>query len=325
MKREFKIILFVSILLLLTGCSSKLTKIPLDKSILATVNMNDQTLTIIDLDEKEIFTEWKLPKKYTGAFILEDEDTLVLYGKAVDTVDLYSLSKGKKVSSWKTGKGIANGYLLPNKTIAFADQILHQVRFFSMEGREIGSVFTGKNPSDMVEDQNSDRILHVISFDDKRMSAIDYKKKKVLTSSPIHKNAAGAYLAKEANEIWIGGHGTGSEVEDNIHVYDLSTGYLLKLISAPSMPIEFVSQDKMIYALSHGTSIVYKFDQRGYLNGSLSVGANPFEMTIYEKNLIIAGYDSNDITFVHLDSFSISNVIHVGDGPIQIIVRESKR
>lgn len=310
------------LLILLVGCSTGYPTVAKDVNLIATVNIKDKTVSFIDADKEKMFAEWEMKEPYTGGLIFPDNDTLLLYGKQVDTVDLFSLSKGKKVDSWKTGAGIVSGKLVcDNKVIAFADQSRHQTRFFTIKGEEIIHLQTGRNPISLLEDEKEKK-LYVISFDEGRLTVVDLPDKRVETNFTINKNVTGALLQEKERELWIGGHGQGEEIEQYIHVYDLVTGTLKKKISAPSMPVNFLKKDKFIYTLSHGTSLIYKMNSDGKQLDNAQVGVNPFEMVTMDDILYVAGYDSNDVNLVNLDNLSIINTIPVGKGPFKIITRE---
>lgn len=312
----------VVLVLALTSCSGvQYPSISEDQNIVITVNIKDMSVSFINVDTKEKVAEWKLEKPYTGGLMLPDGDTLLLYGKQLEHVDLFSLRNGKKVASWALGKGIVNGKLLRGgNQIAFADQSLHAVRFYNTNGDETAVVKTEINPLTLFENQETGN-LYVISFNAENLTVIDVDSAKKISSFPIHPSAAGAVLREDQQEIWIGGHGAGTETESNIHVYDTVTGKLLKQIPAPLMPINFQAKDGFIYVLSHGSNTLYKLDDEGVIIDSAKVGANPFEMTILGESLIIAGYDSNDIHFINADTLDINKTISVGKGPFQLILR----
>jgi len=312
-------------LMLLTSCSdTKYPTIQEDTSIAATINIKDMTLSFIDLEKKGKLADWKMEKPYTGALILPDKDSILLYGKQVETADLYSLKMGKLIGSWKTGKGIVNGKLLQsNSEIALVDQRLNKIRFYDLNGEEKGSVHTEQNPLTIIEAKKSEK-LYVLSFNKQQLIIIDLKTKEKMTGFHIHSSAAGALLKEKTKEIWIGGHGEGAEIETNIHVYDLETGKLKYKIPAPLMPINFLCKDNGVLVLSHGSSKLYKLDEKGNVLDSVIVGSNPFEMILTEDYLLIAGYDSNDLHLVNPKNLEIIKTIPVGGGPFQIVLRERK-
>lgn len=320
-----RILLFILAALLLTSCSDKkFPTISEEISIAATINIKEMTISFIDLDKEEKIADWKMDKPYTGALILPDGNTIIMFGKQVDTVDLYSLKEGKSIGSWKTGKGIVNGKLLQSdEEIALVDQKLNKIRFFNIHGEETGNVSTEQNPLTILEAKKSQK-LYVLSFNKAQLTVIDLKNKEKLTGFQIHPSAAGAWINENANEIWIGGHGQGAEIEQNIHVYDLDTGTLKLKIPAPFMPINFLGKNNQVFVLSHGSSKLYKLDYEGNILDSVIIGSNPFEIVFFGEYVVIAGYDSNDLHIVNPDSLKIIKTIPVGKGPFQIVLRERK-
>ncbi|MDE3839249.1 hypothetical protein C0966_07770 [Bacillus methanolicus] len=311
-------------LCILTSCSdNSFPKVPKNVSLLVSVNIKDNSISFIDLSSNKEIEHWKMEKPYIGGVILPDGDTLLLYGKQSATVDLYSLSKGKLINQWETGEGIVAAKVLKNgKEIVFADQNQDAVRFFTIDGEEKKTVRVSKSPLTIIEGAKEQK-LYVISFNQKDLTAIDLHNKSVSKHFPIHPSAAvGALLREEKDEIWIGGHGEGSQTEKNIHIYNVHTGRLLRTIPAPLMPVNFLEVDDFIYVLSHGTNTLYKISPEGRLEKQIKVGANPFVMESFMKDLLIAGYDSNDIHFVDKDNLTIKETIKVGKGPFTLILRE---
>jgi hypothetical protein len=74
--------------------------------------------------------------------------------------------------------------------------------------------------------------------------------------------------------------------------------------------------------LSHGSNSLYKISYEGAIQAKIVVGANPFEISEYKDQLIVAGYDSNDIHFITKKDLTIEKSLNVGKGPFQIIIRE---
>lgn len=306
---------------LLSACSFKsFEPIPIDSSIISTINIKEMTISFYDMDNDEKLPDWNVDLPYIGGLILPDKDTILLYGKALDTADLYSLSEGKKIESWKTGEGIVNALLVRNGTeIAFADQERDSVRFFDIDGTEVSEVEVEKEPLTLLE---AEKKLYAISYNHEMLSIVDLKNKERLQGFEIHPAAAGALMCRGKGELWIGGHGKGTEVEERIHIYDFNNGRLIKEISAPVMPVDFTQDEDDIFVLSHGSNMLYKLAEDGTKKGSLKVGANPFEIDFFEHKLIVAGYDSNEVYIIDPESLSIEKTLKVGNGPFQIVTRE---
>ncbi|WP_234978389.1 YncE family protein [Bacillus tuaregi] len=320
MKKVFGLFIIL-LLLILAACSTK-QYIPIsnDLDLIITINIKDSTISFIDAKERKNLERWKLDKPYSGGMLFPNGDTLLLYGKQLDTVDLYSLSSGRIISSWPVGKGIVNAYLLNNEEeIVFADQERNLARFFTLEGHEIVSVSTEAKPYTILEGEDR---LYVLNISDDILNVINLKNKKKQDNINIHSYAAGALLLKEKNELWIGGHGLGTNVESNIHVYDSSNGSLINTYYAPMMPINFAEWNDHIFVLSHGSNTLYKLTKAGEQEKSIQIGANPFELLLYQHDLVVAGYDSNDIYFLNPINLEVIQKLNVGEGPFQMIVRE---
>jgi DNA-binding beta-propeller fold protein YncE len=323
MRMKVKIIMIVCITALLfsvSACAKKYPSIPENKRLAITINIKDMTLSFVDLEEERVFETWKMSKPYSGGVLLPDGDSLLLYGKEVETVDMYSLRLGKQIQNWDTGKGIVEGALIAEgKEVALSDQERQSVRFFRLDGTETNEVIKTGNPLALIPTSSN---LFVVSYNSKKLTVIDIQSKKMISQYAIHSSATGAIIQEEKNEIWIGGHGLGTELESNIHVYDSETGELKRKISAPIMPINFLRDQESIFALSHGSNSLYKMTDEGVIQEELVVGANPFEISEYKKELIVAGYDSNDLHFISKTNLQKRKSLKVGKGPFQIIIRE---
>jgi len=318
--KKVMLITIWALLSIVSGCSIDQPIIPENKSLAITVNIKDMTLSFVDLEEAKVIETWKMDKPYTGGVLLPDNDSLLLYGKQVETVDIYSLSKGKRINSWETGKGIVEGVLLPDsEELAFSDQDRQSVRFFHFDGKEIEEVVKTGNPLALIPTNSQ---LFVVSYNSNKLTIVDLESKEITNQFSIHSAATGAIIQEEKNEIWIGGHGLGSELESYIHVYDSESGGLKRKISAPIMPINLLHNNDETYVLSHGSNSLYKISDVGVIQEKITVGANPFEMTEYKDQVIVAGYDSNDIHFITKKDLSIGKSVKVGKGPFQIIIRE---
>lgn len=315
----FLLVMFMNFLFLTSCSNEQYPSIAEDANVAITVNLKDMTISFINIDTKKELEEWKMEKPYIGGIILPDGDSFLLYGKQIDTVDIFSLKQGKMISSWRTGKGIVSGKVLENgEEIVFADQSMNTVRFYSLDGLELATVKTDSGPLTLLEE---DETLYIVSYTSGTMTKLDIGQKKIVDSFSIHPSATGALL-KNQNEIWIGGHGEGTELENDIHVYETRSGKLLRTIPAPVMPINFSQNDDYVYVLSHGSNMLYQLDKGGVAVNSTKIGANPFELKTYADYIIVAGYDSNDVHLVHYETLNIVKSIPVGKGPFQLIIRE---
>ncbi|MGG0812764.1 YncE family protein [Paenibacillus alvei] len=303
----------------LAGCGKDHFQPVEQQPIIASANVKDHSLTFLDPSRNKVSATWQLDFPLSGALFL-GLDQLLVYGKQADKALIYQLSTGKQIKTWNVGKGVANALLSHSKQLVYVvDQHHKSIRAFRLDGTLEYEVPVGKQPLHMYEAKDGSR-LYVINFDDTTMSIIDTKSHKVVQTFGINESSAGGLLLDDRRELWVGGHGTGAEVESDIHVYNMDTGSLIRRIPAPYMPVSFAQTNTGIFALSHGSNTLRKFDRSaGAELGTLKIGANPFEMKAIGSYLYVASYDSNEIYIIDPESLTVSSIIPVGQGPFQIL------
>ncbi|WP_108671478.1 YncE family protein [Peribacillus acanthi] len=322
MKRiKLMIIAICALSIILSGCQKeKYKKINESISFFASVNLKDGSLSFQDAKTGKSLATWELKRPITGAILLEDKDTLLVYGKQMKTVDVFSLSKGIQIDSWDVGEGIVQIVQLKTaKELAFVDQMHDEIRFFSEDGKERHSVKTGKSPISLVESEKLNQIF-VLNFHDTKVSVINTKTYKAEEEIRVNSSSAGILLNENDSQLWIGGHGLGSNIEENVNVYSIKTGQLINKIHAPSMPIFLTNTKEGTFIVSHGSSLVYRWSQNKL--EKIQVGVNPFYLLEYKDLLLVAGYDSNDISVLDPKTLKVIKTVSVGKGPFHLLARE---
>ncbi|PEK97444.1 YncE family protein [Bacillus mycoides] len=319
-----KYVFLLCFLFLLVGCQgSSYTPIAKDKSVIITTNIKEGSISFIDKKTKKLLTTWELNEPIAGVTLLPNGEEILAYGKQLEYMYVYSLAEGRQVDKYKIGKGIANVIASDDGTQLFAaDQNEQKVRFFTIKGKETGSVSTGKGPITMVEHHNQ---LSVLNFYDTKLTTIDTKKKEVIQSFMIPPASTGATVSADGKEIWIGGHGDGSQVNEKVLVYSLQSGEMMRSLHAPFMPVNITKDDKYVYALSHGSNTLRKFDASTYQEvGFAEVGSNPFAFLKSGAEGYVASYDSDEVCVMDMKNMKIKQTIKVGKGPFQLIEREGE-
>ncbi|MEH7456990.1 lipoprotein [Bacillus sp. JJ1127] len=319
-----KYVFLLCFLFLLAGCQgNSYTPIAKNKSILITTNIKEGSVSFIDKKSKKTLTTWELKEPITGIAMLPNGEDMLVYGKQLEYVYIYSLTEGKQMKKWKTGKGITNVVVSNDgKQLFFADQNEQKVRFFTINGKEIGSVSVGKGPLTMVQHEKR---LYVLNFYDTQLSTIDLEKKQVIQSFMVPPASTGAMVSADGKEIWIGGHGDGKQVNEKVLVYSLSNGEMIRSLHAPFMPVSIAGDEKFVYALSHGSNMLRKFDAHTYQEvGAIEVGSNPFAFLKSGKEGYVASYDSNEVYVIDIQDMKVKQTIAVGKGPFQLVQREGR-
>ena len=310
-------LLFIAVvsglLLLLSGCNKASFDAVPDKDVMATVNIQEPSLTFFDIEGNNVAT-WPLKKSYTGATLWQD-NTVVLYGFGLAKANVYGLD-GEHLYDLKTGTGVTNIYVKNHKAYV-ANGETNQVQVYDANGELIAEHKVGNYPMSMYEHEGN---LYVINYKDTTLSVLDAEHLQIEQEWSIDKSANGLIVPEKTNELWIGGHGEGAKPNRYVKKYDLKTGELIGTIEMPLMPIEFAQDQKLIYTVSHGTNDIYAVNHKGEVSWRMHVGANPFAIAIFKDYVIVAGYD--DHTLYMIQNGEIIREIPVDKGPFKLLVRE---
>jgi len=315
--------LMIVIPLLLTGCQIKTyEKIDFRTSKIIVVNLMDRSLSFFDEKTRKEVAKWEMPYTFTGATLLPDNKTILLYGKHLKNIYLYDVTTGKEVDRWKLGEGIVNVQISNDLTkVYLADQEHDTIQVRTLDGKKIKVVPVGKGPLTILESEKK-KELYVMNFQDPLISIIDstnFKSKHAIKAKPA---AAGAVLIEPLGELWTGGHGPGHMAENSVTVYSLDSGDIKQEIEAPIMPIDLERLDKYVYVISQGSNQLRKIDMNTKkVITTLEIGANPFEISVINNLIYCASYDSSEIIVVDPINMKIIDKMMAGKGPFQILYK----
>ncbi|MEW5321991.1 hypothetical protein V2J23_07525 [Geobacillus thermoleovorans] len=312
-------------LLLLSGCvKTSFPPIADSLSVIISLDVKAETVTFLNANNGEKVARWHINEPFQGGALSPDGRTLLLYGRNLDRVYRYDLTTGKPLREWKTGSGIVSAVPSPNgRTWFFGDSVHNAVRVTGRDGKEIARLSVGQSPMTLLVNRAGTR-LYAIDFQDERASVIDAARRRVIHSFAVPKFALGGLVRERQGELWVGGHGSGSKVESDIHIYSLEDGRLLRTLAAPVMPVDFAETNRGVFVLSHGSNTVYRFSPDGKKLASASVGANPFAMEAADGRLYIASYDSDEIAVIDEATMRPITRCKTGDGPLQLLIREGR-
>ena len=301
----------------LVGCVEKtFSPIEREKAFVASLNIQEPSLDFID-EEGEVMASWLFERAYSGA-VLIGKDRLLLYGNQLENLDLYDLTTGQMLFSKKVGIGTTNVcYSEDTQHFFVANNKTNTVTSFDQKGNKLASKQIGNYPMSMVATKDK---LYVINYKDTKMSILNIADLTVEQEWPITKSSHGIVIIEEINEVWIGGHGEGSQPNSTVKRYDKSSGKQLGVIEMPLMPVGLMKAGDEILVVSHGRNELYVADFNGTIKWHLQVGANPFVVNKLNDWIVVAGYDDNKLYFVK--DGKVQKTVDVGKGSFQLLVRE---
>lgn len=315
--KKIRIVVLGLLMLIIAGCSDeRFTSIDPHQSFVATMNILEPSLSFYNQSAEEIAT-WSFEKAYTGATIV-GFDMVLLYGHQLSYADLYELSSGKRLATLQTGIGVTNAYFDDiSEKIFITNSKTNELSSYTMKGKPLQTVKLGNYPMSMIAYEGR---LFVVNYKDPTLSIVSTNNLQLLDEWEISTSSQGLFISANANEIWIGGHGEGSQPNDKVHVYDLITGKRKSDILTPLMPVGFAQHDKEVAIASHGSNMIYRVQLDGTIISQQEIAANPFAVAYFKNQLIVAGYDDQVIYFI--DNQRIQQQVTAGKGPFQLLVRE---
>lgn len=310
--------------LLLTSCQLKqYEKIDSKTSQVIVVNLLENSLSFYEEETRSEVAKWIMPYTFTGATLLPDRKTILLYGKHLKRIYLYDVTTGREVGRWKTGEGIVNVQISNDHSrLYLANQQNDTIQVRTLAGKMVKEIRVGDGPLTILEYSQREE-LYIINFHNPLISVINsdtLEVKKEIQSKPA---SVGAVLIEMLGELWTGGHGPGLEAENAVTIYSIDTGEIKQEVKAPIMPVDLEKYGDYVYVVSHGSNQLRKIHMNTKkVVATIEVGANPFEISIINNLIYCASYDSNEIIVVDPISMKIVGSMKAGKGPFQILYKK---
>ena len=315
MKKIF-LFLIVSSVFCLYACKEETYEpIERDEPFVASVNIIDQSIQFFS-NEKEQLAHWQFDQPITGAILVADE-VVAVYGHQLKKIYMIELATGEVINSFDVPIGTTNMYFDSyNENIYVTNNKTNELSIYSQDGQIVQSIRVKNYPMSMVANEN---YIYVINYKDTFLSVINKNTYEIEHEWQIPKSSHGIDIFED--ELWIGGHGEGIKANRFVSIYNLHTGQLQSTIELPIMPIGVAHLQSTYAVVSHGNSMVHALNEDHQIIWEKQIGANPFAITTFEQEFVIAGYDDHSLYFVSQDG-TITQTIDVGKGPFQLIARE---
>ncbi|WLR42736.1 hypothetical protein LC087_00335 [Bacillus carboniphilus] len=310
-----KTILIIIILCLFVGCSSEQQPaIKTENALIISLNILDSTITFYNEQEDKVIT-WKLDHPFKDAVLLNYDEILFMHPKN-NQAFIYQLSTGQQIASWEIGKGMEK-VIVYNDTVYFSNQANNSVDLYSLNGQKQTEVQVEGKPFLLLPHENK---LFVSLYNKNKMTVIDLSHLNVTNTFSTDEKVVDGFMNE--NKLWLGGHGQGEHIQENVILYDITSGEEFFHIPAGTMPIGFASHGQYVYVISHGSNQLFKINMKTYkIESTKTIGPNPFSIVYYHDSLYVDLYDNNKLLKIDPTDLTILKEIDVGEGPFQLLIR----
>jgi DNA-binding beta-propeller fold protein YncE len=320
------VFLFIALFLFVSSCQlQSYDHIPENKDVLISVNKKAGSLTFLQKDTLHKLSEWDLHRNVSGAVLIKNGREIVVYDNEDPYVDTYVLSKGKKLHSWKLGKGITNIITLHNDKLAVANEKKGTVQIVDFNGKVVSTIKIGKTPISMIEDTKRS-LLYVSDFDRNQIVVINIENTNKTNAITVPLTTLGLFLINDGNRLLTGGHGNGANENDEVRIYSTQTMKQLSVLKVPLMPVNFFSNEDGVFAIAHGTNQIYKLDTTAQKQTQfIEVGSNPYAGIGDQHTAYATSYDLNKLYKINTQKMVVEKEISIGRGPFQLLLREGEK
>ncbi|WP_054704474.1 hypothetical protein [Bacillus sp. JCM 19041] len=320
MKRS--LIGFIMVALLLSACGDESFSLPDENGSYAFVShLKEPSLAVLDLTNDQIEKMEPLESAWSAQIAYGDNQIAALSDDGKEVVNL-NLTNGEiNTIARLDSHAKAIVYVSEQQAFAVALEDKNEVQLIDEQsGQVLTSIpFAGQLSEMIVADEGR---LFVLSTEEERVYHLNVDKGVVENSFSVSGRPAGMFYDGEL--LWIGGHGKSGELNHMIYGYDGETGLLEQTIDVGLMPIAMTGgQDDSFFVLCHGDHQLYKIKEAEVV-GTVEVGQNPNYVYAHHDQLLVSNFDSDTVTIVNKDPFTVAGEVAVGSGPHAIATGEIK-
>jgi YVTN family beta-propeller protein len=287
-------------------------------------NFKDNTISVIDLELKQVTATIAVPLGPHGMVITPDNRWLYVASDGVSTVSVIDTATDKLVENIEVGKnphGVA--VTRDGKYVLVGVYDIDSVAFIDTNTRKvIGSVSVGK-PHNIAVHPNG-RVVYVGSQTPGKFSlaVIELVERKLATTVPLEKTPRGLEFGPNGRHLYITQAGV-----DSVIVVDPTENKIIGEIPVGVSPhyANFTADGKRGLTAVQGPSLLAVFNpQTNRIEKSIKVGSRPHWVAAGPggKIALTTNEDSNDVSIVDLDSGAVTTV-PVGNAPRKIAVQSA--
>ncbi len=318
-------LIFVFVIGILSSCSAKNSGvgIPFDQSVLFIGSTKEQVIQLYSPTTGEKIGDYRFEKyHYTGYELSQDKRYLLVYGSKENQILVFDTTTGNEVQRFSADGGVL-------KMVADQDQWLmlmsDQKRIFKMDshGQIHSESITLPFPVRDLELATDHDELYVIHSKSDQVSKLHLEQQRVVQTWETIPNPTSVWENRQLNELWVGGHGSLSQIQYGIARYSLDDGSYLGEIASGEMPVRFYPNTEMevLYVVSHGSNHLMKVDCFGQILAESQTAHNPYAIDGDREYLYVASYDSKSVKVYRQDTLEEVLDFYVGIDPLWLKYR----
>ncbi|TSB46650.1 hypothetical protein [Alkalicoccobacillus porphyridii] len=305
---------------LMSGCQDQSIEVPeTSDELLLVSHAKESSLSFINPQTDEDIASTSIPFTLTDmAFISENK----VVGINPNEEQLIEIDLDEQVTRPFMDLGFGMSSIVfdeASERLFVADTQNHRVHVIDANSKDkLASVDMGAAPNELSISQNGD--LYIVLSEKNEMIQFDTNSNQVVQTFSINDTPAGIYVDEDV--VWVGGHGSNTELNRTVYAFDPQLGGVQKEIEVGLMPIaiEIGDHERDLFVLCHGDHTVYKIDaDTGEIDHQTEVGQNPNDIYATDDKLYVTNLDSDTISILNQSDLSLIKTIPVAPGPYLIL------
>ncbi|AOM81998.1 YncE family protein [Salisediminibacterium beveridgei] len=291
-------------------------------------HIKEPLLTLVDLETNEIQKEIELPFVISDMVYLEHLDTFVIAGQ--DQTDLFYYDKniGSFESLVSLEEGINHLYYIPETMELYASNSLYNTLYRILYcdddtgNIQVEQVDTGEHPGSLTYSRDLDQ-LFLANVYDHQIEVFDRQSLQQLDAFHVLDRPNGLLVVD--NQLFIGGHGTGGDLNREVHIASLPDQEEQKQIETGLMPVffEYNPSKNHVLVMNHGSHTISQIDlNRMQITAEQDVSFNPYFSSQYQDDYLITTLDGHELIRVDKNTLDLNHSIPVRPGPHSMIILE---
>lgn len=321
MKRSLGILL---LLLIMAGCGQPTISLPaIDEHHILITHIKEPILAVVDKRTQDIVHQEELEFSIHSLAKIGDHQVALAgkHEKKVLLLDLLHSKLHKLPSSFSAVTDLL--YDDVHGLLFITDAIRNEVIFWDMDEEKIRArVQVGSYPAALAI---RDQALYVLKEDDAAVSIIDILSESIVQTFSVVERPTDVVV--DGDYVWVGGHGSFSEMNEHIYVYDASTGAPVGKVKVGLMPIALYADQysEDVWVISHGSNELHWVDKHTFdVKGKIQTGENPYYITADSTSVYITALDGDKLTVLDRQKGEIRKEIELLSGPYGIVLGGNK-
>lgn len=309
----------------LSSCSAQMSGrgIPANQEVLLIGSTKEQVIQLYSPTTGEKMGEYHFFKyHFTGYELSLDKRHVFVYGSKENQILVFDTTTGQNVNRYRIDGGVLRMLVDGDHWLLLMND-QQRILVINSSGELVEQDITLPFAVRDIQFSTDRNALYLIHAQSDQVSRWDVSQNKVVQTWETIPNPTTVWENVFLHELWIGGHGSLSQMQAGIARYSLNSGDYLGEIASGEMPIRFYANASYtaLFVVSHGSNHLMKVDFNGQILAESETADNPYAVDGDGEFIYVASYDSKSVKVYRQDTLEEVFEFFVGIDPLWLKYR----